>query len=74
MGQETVPVKQLAGTVIRDVPWAACRHFSAEEKICIVFKRVHGEENIFESSRREGIAASMYHVYGRLSRCRSILN
>ena len=74
MRQKTAPVKQPAEDVIRDIRRATRRHFSAEEKIRIVLDGLRGEESIAEICRREGIASSKYYVYGRLSRCKSILN
>ena len=74
MKQKAVPVKQPAEDVIRDIRRATRRHFSAEEKIRIVLDGLRGEESIAEICRREGIASSMYYFYGRLSRCKSILN
>ena len=61
MRQKTVPVKQPAETVIRDIRRATRRHFSAEEKIRIVLEGLRGEESIAEICRREGIASSMYY-------------
>ncbi len=74
MRQKTLPGKQPAEDVIRDIRRATRRHFSAEEKIRIVLDGLSGEESIAEICRREGIASSMYYVYGWLSRCKSILN
>jgi transposase len=60
--------------MIRDIRRATRRNFSAEEKIRIVLEGLPGEESIAELCRREGIATSMYYVYGRLSRCKPIFN
>ena len=63
--QKTVPVKQPAETVIRDIRRATRRHFSAEEKIRIVLEGLRGEESIAEICRREGIASSMYYGWSK---------
>ena len=65
MRQKTVPVKQPAEDVIRDIRRATRRHFSAEEKIRIVLEGLRGEESIAEICRREGIAASMYYGWSK---------
>jgi transposase len=65
MRQKTVPVKQPAETVIRDIRRATRRHFSAEEKIRIVLEGLRGEESIAEIRRREGIASSMYYGWSK---------
>ena len=63
--QKTVPVKQSAEDVIRDIRRATRRHFSAEEKIRIVLEGLRGEESIAEICRREGIASSMYYGWSK---------
>ena len=65
MRQKTVPVKQPAETVIRDIRRATRRHSSAEEKIRIVLEGLRGEESIAEICRREGIASSMYYGWSK---------
>ena len=65
MRQKTVPVKQPAETIIRDIRRATRRHFSAEEKIRIVLEGLRGEESIAEICRREGIASSMYYGWSK---------
>ena len=65
MRQKTVPGKQPAEDVIRDIRRATRRHFSAEEKIRIVLEGLRGEESIAEICRREGIAASMYYGWSK---------
>ena len=65
MRKKTVPVKQPAETVIRDIRRATRRHFSAEEKIRIVLEGLRGEESIAEICRREGIASSMYYGWSK---------
>ena len=65
MRQKTVPGKQPAEDVIRDIRRATRRHFSAEEKIRIVLEGLRGEDSIAEICRREGIAASMYYGWSK---------
>ena len=61
MRQKSGPEKQPAENTIRDIRRATRRHFSAEEKIRIVY----GEESIAELCRREGIASSMYYGWSK---------
>ena len=63
MRQKSGPEKQPAEEAIKDIRRATRRHFSAEEKICVVLEGLRGEESIAELCRREGIASSMY--FGR---------
>ena len=65
MRQKTVPGKQPAEDMIRDIRRATRRHFSAEEKIRIVLEGLRGEESIAEICRREGIASSMYYGWSK---------
>jgi transposase len=60
MRQKSGPEKQPAEEAIKDIRRATRRHFSAEEKICVVLEGLRGEESIAELCRREGIASSMY--------------
>ena len=63
--KKTVPGKQPAEDMIRDIRRATRRHFSAEEKIRIVLEGLRGEECIAELCRREGIATSMYYGWSK---------
>ena len=65
MRQKTVPGKQPAEDMIRDIRRATRRHFSAEEKIRIVLEGLRGEESIAEICRREGIVSSMYYGWSK---------
>jgi transposase len=65
MRQKTVPGKQPAEDMIRDIRRATRRHFSAGEKIRIVLEGLRGEESISEICRREGIATSMYYGWSK---------
>jgi len=63
--KKTVPGKQPAEDMIRDIRRATRRHFSAEEKIRVVLEGLRGEESIAELCRREGIATSMYYGWSK---------
>ncbi len=65
MRQKTVPGKQSAEDVIRDIRRATRPHFSAEERIRIVLDGLRGEVSIAEICRREGIASSMYYGWSK---------
>src|ERR1700716_906379 len=55
MRQKSVPEKEPATQVIKNIRRATRRHFSAEDKIRIVLEGLRGEESIAELCRREGI-------------------
>ena len=55
MRQTSVPVKEPAEQVLKDIRRATRRHFSAEEKIRIVLDGLRGEDSIAELCRREGM-------------------
>jgi transposase len=74
MRQKSVPVRESAEQVMKDIRRATRRHFSAEDKIRIVLDGLRGEDSIAELCRREGIVQNLYYLYGRLSRCKSISN
>jgi len=63
--KKSVPGKQPAEDMIRDIRRATRRHFSAEDKIRIVLEGLRGEESIAELCRREGIATSMYYGWSK---------
>jgi transposase len=65
MRQKSVPAKQPAAEVVKDIRRATRRHFSAEDKIRIVLEGLRGEESIAELCRREGIASSMYYGWSK---------
>jgi transposase len=54
--KKSPPKKAPAERVVKDIRCATRRHFSAEDKIRIVFDGLRGEDNIAELSRKEGIA------------------
>ena len=74
MRHKSGPVKEPAEKVVKDIRRMTRRKFSAEEKIRVVLEGLRGEESIAELCRREGIVQNLYYLYGRLSRCKSILN
>ena len=74
MRQKSGPAKEPAEKVVKDIRRMTRRKFSAEEKIRIVLEGLRGEESIAELCRREGIVQNLYYLYGRLSRCKPILN
>jgi transposase len=55
MRQKSVPVKDPATQVLKNIRRARRRHFSAEDKIRIVLEGLRGEDSIAELCRREGI-------------------
>jgi len=74
MRQNSGPAKEPAERVIKTIRRATRRQFSAEEKIRIVLDGLRGEDSIAELCRREGVVQNLYYLYGRLSRCKPILN
>ena len=65
MGQESGPVKEPAGHVVREIRRATRRQFSAEEKIRIVLSGLRGEDSIAELCRREGIVQNLYYRWSK---------
>ena len=55
MRQRSVPAKEPAEQVVKDIRRATRRHFSSEDKIRIVLEGLRGEDSIAELCRREGI-------------------
>ncbi len=54
-----------AEAVVKDIPRATRRHFSAEDKIRIVLDGLRGEDSIAELCRKEGIAQSLYYTWSK---------
>jgi len=50
---------------VREIRRKTRRRFSAEEKIRIVIEGLRDEESIASLSRREGIAANLYHRWSK---------
>ena len=60
MRQKSVPVKEPATQVVKNIRRATRRHFSAEDKIRIVLEGLRGEDSIAELCRREGIVQNLW--------------
>lgn len=65
MRQTSVPVKEPAEQVLKDIRRATRRHFSAEVKIRIVLDGLRGEDSIAELCRREGIVQNLYYRWSK---------
>ena len=65
MRQKSVPGKEPATEVVKDIRRATRRHFSAEDKIRIVLEGLRGEDSIAELCRREGIAQYLYYGWSK---------
>src|SRR6201987_1575284 len=59
MRQKSVPEKEPATQVVKNICRATRRHFSAEDKIRIVLEGLRGEDSIAELCRREGIVPNL---------------
>jgi hypothetical protein len=66
MRQKSVPEKEPATQVVKNIRRATRRHFSAEDKIRIVLEGLRGEDSIAELCRREGIVQNLYYRSGGL--------
>jgi transposase len=65
MRQKSVPEKEPATQVIKNIRRATRRHFSAEDKIRIVLEGLRGEDSIAELCRREGIVQNLYYRWSK---------
>jgi transposase len=65
MRQKSVPVREPAEQVLKDIRRAAREHFSAEDKIRIVLEGLRGEDSIAELCRREGIVQNLYYRWSK---------
>ena len=70
MKQKSQVSKDPAEKAVRDIRRKTRKQYSAEEKIRIVLSGLRGEDSIAALCRREGIAESLYYIYGRLSQCK----
>src|SRR6516164_4951275 len=61
MRQKSVPEKEPATQVVKNIRRAGRRHFSAEDKIRIVLEGLRGEDSVAELCRREGIVQNLYY-------------
>ena len=57
--------KPSAEKTVRDIRRATRKHYSSEEKICIVLEGLRGEDSIPELCRREGINANVYYRWSK---------
>src|SRR3981081_272842 len=72
MRQKSVPVKEPAAQVVKNIRRATRRHFSAEDKIRsaedkirIVLEGLRGEDSIAELCRREVIVQNLYYRWSK---------
>jgi transposase len=65
MRQKSVPEKESAEQVAKDIRRATPRHFSAEDKIRIVLEGLRGEYGIAELRRKEGILQNLYYRWSK---------
>src|SRR6266436_6171418 len=65
MRQKSMPEKEPATQVVKDIRRATRRHFSAEDKIRIVLEGLRGEDSIAELCRREGIVQNLYYRWSK---------
>src|ERR1700693_2267156 len=65
MRQKSVPAKEPATQVVKNIRRATRRHFSAEDKIRIVLEGLRCEDSIAELCRREGIVQNFYYRWSK---------
>jgi transposase-like protein len=65
MRQKSVPAREPATQVVKNIHRATRRHFSAEDKIRIVLEGLRGEDSIAKFCRREGIVQNLYHRWSK---------
>ena len=65
MRQHSNLAKDTAEKVVKDIRRATRKQYSAEEKIRIVLEGLHGDDNIAELCRREGIAQNLYYRWSK---------
>src|SRR3974377_2065875 len=63
MRQKSMPEKEPATQVVKNIRRATRRHFSAEDKIRIVLEGLRGEDSIAELCRKEGIVQNLYYLW-----------
>ena len=66
MRQKSVPGKEPATQVVKNIRRATRRHFWAEDKIRIVLEGLRGEDSIAELCRCEGIVQNLYYRRSKL--------
>jgi transposase len=65
MRRKSVPAKEQATQIVKNIRRATRRHFSAEDKIRIVLEGLRGEDSIAELCRREGIVQNLYYRWSK---------
>ena len=65
MRQKSVPGKEPATHVVKNIRRATRRYFSAEDKIRIVLEGLRDEDSIAELCRREGIVQNLYYRWSK---------
>jgi transposase len=65
MNQTSGPAKEPADAFVTDIRRATSKHYSAEEKICIVLTGLRGEDSLAELCRREGISQNLYSRWSK---------
>ena len=65
MRQKSVPAKEPAEQVVKNIRRATRRHFSSEDKIRIVLEGLRGEHSIAELCRHEGIVQNLYYRWSK---------
>src|SRR6187401_1439996 len=65
MRQKSIPVRDPAERVVKNIRRATRRHFSAEDKIRIVLEGLRGEDSIAELCRREEIVQNLYYRWSK---------
>ena len=65
MRQKSIPVRDPAERVVKDIRRATRRHFTAEDKIRIVLEGLRGEDSIAELCRREWIVQNLYYRWSK---------
>jgi transposase len=65
MRHKSIPVRDPAERVVKDIRRATRRHFTAEDKIRIVLEGLRGEDSIAELCRREGIVQNLYYRWSK---------
>ena len=65
MRQKSIPVRDPAERVVKDIRRDDAADFSAEDKIRIVLEGLRGEDSIAELCRREGIVQNLYYRWSK---------
>ena len=57
--------KSSAEKTVRDIRRATRKYYSSEEKICVVFEGLRGEDSVAELCRRESINANVCYRWSK---------